>query len=135
MDNWTLNRYILLSNKSFDMLHTAILNFCPGDSESSYSPATKTSLWISSFKHFFEFGDKWNISAFVNVKQIAKNTKKAWKTSISTICVVLVCFRRCTFANVAFGTFRTFPPFTVVLLNPISRRSNQTFPFLLASSA
>ena len=41
--------------------HTRKLAACSGASESSYSPVTRTSLWISSLMHFFWFGCTWNI--------------------------------------------------------------------------
>lgn len=71
-----LNKYQEQNNLITQMIcvrrkHTAKFVFCPGPSDSSYSPVTKTSLCISSLKHFFWLGDKWNIKASTFDKQTA----------------------------------------------------------------
>lgn len=54
----------------------------PGTSESWYSPVTKTSLWISSFRHFFWFAAKWNIRESTETTVNNTNTDNICNTSI-----------------------------------------------------
>lgn len=70
----SINKHKVVSTRSWVLW--------PGTSESWYSPVTKTSLWISSFRHFFWFAAKWNIRESTETTVNNTNTDKICKTSI-----------------------------------------------------
>ena len=93
--SWKIDEKLSMEQRSNRLrtkirLHTLRFACCPGASEISYSPVTKTSLWISSLRHFLWFRPRLNIKHSMFTTHILNmSTRKFTKSILSVYTIKL----------------------------------------------